>query len=267
MAFNVENLVVDHVLRVTKFDNETGDVEFTADQVENPSLECGGEQVIAADSLGAPIATFDRSKTSKFSAETSVISLGLLAAQVGSEKEAATADAKIKTPKFEIVTVGAPASKITLSEVPVGVAGAEVKSIYLLNKDRSISQKFEVGADAEHNFSVTAADKTITLPTGAEIVSGDRIAVWYEYESENAVRVVNSGNKFTTSGRFDVEVLFADVCNENVKYYGHIIFPKAKLDSNFTQTLTTDGKQGFSFSGMSDYCDEDKTQFYYVIPQ
>lgn len=269
MAFNIDNLLVDRVLRVTMFDATTGAVNFTASQVENPSLECGGEQVIAVDAVGAPIATFDRSKTSKFTAENSHINLGMLATQLGTTKEVGDATAKIKTPKFEIVTVGetagTPNATITLTETPVGVTGAEVKYIYLLNADKSIGTKFEVGETPATNFSISG--KVITLPTGASIKATDKIAVWYEYEEENAVKIVNSGDKFAPSGKFDIEVLFADVCNQETKYYGHIIFPKGKLSGNVTNALTTEGKHPLEFDGQSDYCDDDKTQFYYVIPQ
>ncbi len=264
--FNVDTLVVDRVLRVTMFDNASSEVIFTADQIENPSLECGGEQVVKNDATGAPIATFDRSKTSKFSAESSVLNLSMAAAQFGSRKEVASAAGKLRSPKFEILSPDA-SGELALSAVPVGTPGAEIRYVYLLNKDKSISRKFEVGADAAENFSVSAAEQKITLPTGAGAQPSDRFAVWYEYETEAAVRVANDGNRFPRAGRFDVEVLFADICNQDVKYYGHIVFPKGKLDSNVTFTLTSEGNHPLSFTGMSDYCDDDKNQFYYIVPQ
>lgn len=269
MSFNIDNLLVDRVLRVTMFNGTTGAVNFTANQVESPSLECGGEQVIATDAVGAPIATFDRSKTSKFSAESSHINLGMLATQLGTSKEIGTPETKIRTPKFEVLTVGAVAdvvnTSVSLTETPVGATGAEVKYIYLLSPDKSISTKFEVGATPATNFSITG--KVITLPSGTTFLATDLIAVWYDYDEENAIKIVNSGTKFAPSGKFDVEVLFADVCNQETKYYGHIIFPKGKLSGNVTNALTTEGKHPVEFDGMSDYCDDDKTQFYYVIPQ
>jgi len=264
--FNVDNLVVDRPLRVTMFDNATGEVIVTVDQIENPSLECGGEQVIKNDAIGSPIAIFDRSKTSRFSAENSVLSLGLAAAQFGSKKELADATNKMRAPKFEVITVSG-TDELVLSEVPFGPAGAEIRYVYLLGADRSISKKFEVGADPTTNFSIDASGKKITLPTGADIKATDRFAIWYEYETDAAVRVMNNGNNFARSGKFDVEVLFADLCNQDVKYYGHIIFPKGKLDNNVTFNLTTEGNHPFAFSGMTDYCSDDKNQFYYIIPQ
>ena len=269
MAFNIDNIVVDHVLGVDKFDLATGALIWSATEIEEPSLECGGEQVIKNDALGSPIATFDRSKTSQFTAANSLLNLSMMADDFGATKEVVSEENKITSPGFDIVTIGGtaetPATTITLSHTPVGVEGATVKYIYLLTADKGIAKKFEVGADPTTNFSISGA--TITLPTGSELKSTDIIAVYYEYETDSAIRIVNNGNKFSEVGKYIVRVMFADACNQALKYYGYIVFPKAKSNISKTYTFTAEGTHPIDFSGMNDYCDKDKTQFYFVIPQ
>ena len=38
--FNVENLIINRILRGTLFDKATGEVIFSIDQISDPSLEC-----------------------------------------------------------------------------------------------------------------------------------------------------------------------------------------------------------------------------------
>jgi len=106
MAFAYDTLVIDRCDRGTLFDKTTGEVIFTARDIMNPALEVGGSQVFVTNSIGSRIATFDREKTAKFSAENSQINLGILAAQMGELKTLATEAATILAPKMEIITVG-----------------------------------------------------------------------------------------------------------------------------------------------------------------
>ena len=101
--YNIDNLVLDRVTRLTKQDISSGDIEWTANQIKDGTLECGGEAVNATDNVGATIGSFDRTKTSKFTASNSVINLGVFADQLGTKKEVGAADKKVVTKKVDVL--------------------------------------------------------------------------------------------------------------------------------------------------------------------
>lgn len=269
MAFNYETLLIDRPIRGTLFDKTTKDVIFTADQIMNPSLEVGGTQVFITNGIGSRLAILDREKTSKFSAENSQINLGIFSAQAGQAKTLATDSVPIIAPKFEMITVGYSSGTtvnltITLEETP----STALTTIYRLNPDRSISDKFTVDTTAAATkFSITG--KIITLPvTPTPVIKNtDQFAIWYDYSATTAVEITNSGDNTSMGGIFDLEVLFLDYCDPNTKYYGHIIFPSVKLDPSFTINFTTEGTHPFSFEAMLDNCSTDKKMFQFIIPE
>lgn len=267
MAF-YDTLIIDRPSRFTLFDKTTKGVIFTADQIMDPSLEIGGVQTFVTNSIGQRIATFDREKTAKFSANNSQINLSIMAAQMGQLKTLATVEAPIIAPKFEMFTVGFSSGStvnltLTLDETP----STALTYIYRLNPDRSIADTFTVDtAAAATKFSISS--KVITLPVTPDpvIAATDVFAVWYDYSASSAVKIVNSADLTAMGGIGDLEILFADFCNPNTKYFGHIIFPSIKLDPNFTIGLTTEGNHPFAFESMLDNCSTDKEMFHFIIP-
>lgn len=102
-----------------------------------------------------------------------------------------------------------------------------------MSEDKNISGMIEVGVD-EGNAKIEG--KVITLP--ASFV-GTTVGVFYEYETDSAVKLVDSAESFAEAAMYVVDILAADVCNPSVKRAGKIVFPKAKIDNNFTVNLTT----------------------------
>ena len=65
------------------------------------------------------------------------------------------------------------------------------------------------------------------------IPAGTEMFVMYEYETENAVEVVNSATKFPVGCKFVMEVLGCDVCDQTNLIYAYVIFNNAKLSPDF----------------------------------
>lgn len=163
--------------------------------------------------MGTPIATFYRAKTAEFSAENALFDMNLMATQLGTAKKIASAGTKVVVPAMESFTV-AEGNKYVLKHKPV----AAPTEIYAINGDSTFGVKYKketaAGADV---FAYTEADKTISLPTGLTV--GTDMFVMYEYESENAVEVVNSANNFPVGCKFVMEVLGCDVCDQTNLIY------------------------------------------------
>lgn len=266
---NLTNFVIERARRGTMFSTTTGEAMWSITQIEDPSLNVTSEQREAVDALGAKIMEFDRAKNAEFSGSNSMFDMNLAAAQFGREKEVASESNKLTIPKWEEVTLTEEmitAKKITLEEVPVGTAGAEIPFIYTLNGDGSLNTKYAIGAAASATqFALTAITKELTLPTG--LVKGDRLWIPYDFAATEAVAVSNTAVDFPRAGRFVMEVLGSDVCDPTKKYYAYIEFPNAKLKADVELTFTTDGKHPFTIQAMQQYCDTEKRLFSIKIPE
>jgi hypothetical protein len=199
--------------------------------------------------MGTPIATLYRAKSAEFSAENALFDMNLMATQLGTEKKVASATSKILAPAMESFT--AAAGTYQLKHAPK-VAPTE---IYALNSDSTFGTKYTKATQASATaFSI--ADSIITLPTG--LATGTEMFVMYEYETENAVEVINSAKNFPVGCKFVMEVLGCDVCDQTNLVYAYVIFNNAKLSPDFDWSIATDGTHPFSMKAQQDYCDKDK---------
>lgn len=260
---NVNNLVINRALRFMLLDRATGDLMVNVLEVSEPSLEISGEQVYATDAVGKRIAAFDRSKDATFSANSSLFDLNLFAAQSGAEKVVASSTSKIVTPVVDILVAepnDADGFKITLSSTPK----TPVTKIYLLNDDGSTKDEFEADSTASATaFSI--AGNVITLPTAEGVTAGTRWFVVYDAETENGVSIVNSANNSTKGGKGILEVMFCDPCNQDIEYYGYLIFPNGKFAIEQTIEFNTEATMQFSFEAMQDWCSTDKKLYELVV--
>lgn len=256
--FDINNFVIDRPLRAIMLSTDTDEVLWSINQITEPSINCESDTTDATDALDVPIMQFDRAKRATFSASNSLFDLGLAAAQFGSKKEVASADAKIVSPIFESIDVTG--TTVTLKHKPTET----IKYIYELKGDSTLGTKYTNGTSATATTFVHTGNTTITLPTG--ITTGSQVFVEYEYEAEEAVKVSNSAINFPTAGKLIVEILGADVCNVSTLYRAYLIFPQAKLSSTVDLNFTTDGNHPFEITCMQQYCDKEKKLFDIIVP-
>ena len=223
--FDLNNFVIDRIVRGVALSQKDDSVLFSINQIQNASLNCASESTDAVDALGTPIATFYRAKSAEFSAENALFDMQLMATQLGTKKKVANADAKVTVPAMETFAVEA-GKTYTLKHMPK-VAPTE---IYKLNGDSTFGVKYVKGtAAADGVFAI--ADQVITLPS--DVVVGSEMFVMYEYETENAVEVVNSATEFPVGCKFVMEVLGCDVCDQTNLIYAYVIFNNFKLSPDF----------------------------------
>lgn len=257
MAFDINNFVIDRVIRGVALSQKDDSVLFSINQMQNVSLNCASESTDAVDALGTPIATFYRAKSAEFSAENAIFDMNLMATQLGTTKKVASSAAKITAPAMESFTYGT--GSYELKHTPKNAPN----EIYVLNGDSTFGKKFVKGTSASATeFSIT--NKTLALPTGLN--AGDELFVMYDYETENAVEVVNSATEFPVGCKFVMEVLGADVCDQTTLIHAYVIFPNFKLSPDFDWSVATDGSHPFSGKAQQAYCDKEKKLFNIVIP-
>lgn len=240
-----------------------GSVLWSINQISNPSLNVTSETADAVDALGARIMQFNRAKNAEFSAENSLFDLPLLAAQSGSEVETSAADNTFNVPYFDEVKITT-ADTMTLAFTP---ASDTFKFLYKMNGDGTLGEKFTVGDTATGN-TVTLSTRTVTFATGKAAV-GDRFFAYYEYVANGtneAARVTGDAVHYPKGGEFIMEVMGVDVCDPSTLYSAYIVFPNAKLTSDFDISFASDTTHPFTITAMQDYCDPDKVLFRVIIP-
>lgn len=181
--------------------------------------------------------------------------------QSGTALDVASANNKYNVPWFDEIKVAA-AGTINLTRTPVA---STLKYIWVMNGDGSLSTKYTVGSD------VTLSGKVLTLDAEKAPVDA-RFFVPYEFEAsdaagQGATRVTGDAVNFPKAGKFILEVLGADICDPSTLYSAYIIFPNARMLSDFDISWATDSTHPFSMRANQDYCDPDKVLFRVVIPE
>lgn len=160
MAFDMNNFVIDRVVRGVALSQTDDSVMFALNQITNPSLSCSSESTDAVDALGTPLATFYRSKSAEFSAENAIFDMSLMAAQVGSAKQVASDSDKITTPAFETIDIDGTSATYTLKHVPL----EEIKTIYALNGDGTLGTVFTKSTSASaSSFAISGSNFILLL--------------------------------------------------------------------------------------------------------
>ena len=258
--FDMNNFVIDRIVRGVALDQKSGNVLFSINQIQNASLNCASESTDAVDAMGTPIATFYRAKSAEFSAENALFDMNLMATQLGTEKKVASASSTILAPAMESFT--ADKGTYTLKHMPVG----NITEIYALNADSTFGAKYKLGTgSAAGTNTFLISGQTITLPTEVASTNAEMF-VMYEYNATSAVEVMNSAKQFPVGCKFVMEVLGCDVCDQTNLVYAYVIFNNAKLSPDFDWSIATDGTHPFSMKAQQDYCDKEKRLFSIIIP-
>ena len=257
MAHNLNNIVVDRVLRGI-FSDKNDNIIFSLNQVQDLSMNQTSESQEITDALGVSIMELMRAKALEVSANNAIYDFGLLAAQYGTEKVTATNESKLVVPMMETFEVAG--ETYTLKHTPVSAPTA----IYALNGDSTLGAKYGKGETAASESEFAYADGVISLPTGLQ--AGDEMFVMYEYETDSAIEVINSADKFAKMGKMTFEILAYDVCDPETKLFGYLILNRFQLSNDFDWSIGGDSQQ-HAFGGKAhvDYCSKDKQMCRVVI--
>lgn len=257
---NLNNIIYDRVLRAIYSDKDDN-IIFALNQVQNLSINATTESQEIVDAVGCSVRELMRSKSIEISAENAFYDMGLQAAQYGTEKVVATADAKL--PAYALEDFEVPADKkYTLKHTPTG----EITVIYTLNGDSTLGDKYATDLkkhpDAKGEF--VYADGAITVPE--DVAVGSFMFVKYEYESENAVEIVSTAKDFPAMGKLLLETLVYDTCDPETKILAYVEAPRFQLKGDYDWSIGADN-QAHPFNGVChvDFCDRDKKMIRVLI--
>lgn len=266
MAINPEKLIVDSIDLATCFGISTGELICMLDQITDGSIENGAEIVYGTGKKGVRLSALDRNKTSRVSFNNGYIVGGALAAQTGSEAVYASEEAPLTVPDYEILVLKAGATEATLSYVPVGIAGAEVKEIYVL-KQGAQDRKLAVGTTAATGvFAIDAANKKLTFDA-SEFAAETEVIVFYDREATAGAKYENMQDTFSKTCRLVLDLTCRDVCDNDVVYHTKFVYPNAKIDGNFNITIGNEpAVHAFAAEALASICSKNKRLWeWYVV--
>lgn len=253
-TFNPNELIFDRIRAVEEYDLATNELLRRYTQVKEPNLQTSKEGQDVTDALGAPIHTFYRNPQGTFSFTNALHSLDLMASQFGTTKNIGSAEKKQQIPVSETLEIASD-NTVTLSYVPVGVKGAEIKYVKIITQSNTFGETYTLSPSIAEGstFTLNAAEKKITLPTG---VTG-RVFVNYTRETEKGASISYNAEGDTQVVKLLIHAIFRDPCNSNIVYAGVIQCPRAQIDpTSIDVNLASDAGHAASYKLRKPYCDD-----------
>lgn len=255
---NINELVLEKINNISLRDIANHSLAVRLTNVKDGSLTTTAENTAVTDAVGATIMTLWNAVAANLSGTNALFSTDLYAAQSGSEKEVASSSTKITTSTYEVLE--ATANKLVLAKTPVKDS---IKEICLL-QNGGIAKKLTLASGTADANTFTIADKTITL---AADTTGT-FYVEYDYESEKAVKVTKSADKFPGVYEARIYVTMRDACNKNDIYTGVIIAKRAEIDpSSIEIGLNAEGGHPFQLNFNKEYCDPKGDLFSIIVDE
>lgn len=259
-AANINDVVFEKILRIESYHTNTREMVWMANQLRDATLNVTGESREVTDASNAPIATFYDARRAELEATSALFNLPLAAAQGGNPGGLVrgAVGKGIAVPRSEILTVSG--TTLTLTDVPVGTAGAEIPYIYAVDNTGYNVANYALGPTAtENTFTLDAATKKITLPTG--MVNGTRVMVNYTAEREDAARFSANATDNPMATETHLWVKCHNVCDPSTIVYGILVCYNAQLSPDYTINFGSDAEQALNMTIMPSYCTIDKRLF------
>lgn len=273
-------------------ENSDGSLAWMTNQLMDFQINVDAEEDTKTDANGNTIFSISRAKSCDVSFSTPLLTLELVAAMNGSEKQIGSNDHKISVPKFETIKLVAETNKVVIASTTTtiylaqdvknsGTVGTPAYKISaaLLTKDGSTRKKLIYDKDADEIADLTQGEFMFTKGTGdtiptkydsitilnADYDAGSSILITYEYETADAIQIVNSAEDFPVASVVKVLVRGYDVCDKTAPIYAYFIFPAAKFQTNYTLGMALDQNIDCNLTCSYDYCSEARELYRMVI--
>lgn len=268
-------------------ENSDGSLAYMTNQISDFNITVNSTEDVKEDANGNTIFSISRAKTCEVSFSTPLLTLELVSAMNGSEKEVGSAENLISVPKFETIKLVNETNKVVVGDTTTtiylahgvknsGTVGTPVYKVSaaFLTKDGSTRKKLTRGVTTpttgEFVFTKgsgsslpTSQDSIVVL--NADFDEGSNILITYEYETETAIQIVNSAEDFPVASRTKVMVRGYDVCDKTSPIYAYFIFPSAKFQTNYTLGMALDQSIDCVLTCSYDYCSDDKELYRMVV--
>lgn len=266
-------------------ENSNGSLAWMTNQLMDFQINVTSEEDTKTDAQGNTIFSISRAKTCDVSFSSPLFTIDLVAEMNGTTVSRGTS---IVAPKFETIKLVAQTNKVVISTnyttiyldklVYNGGDGIKI-SATLLTKDGSAKKKLMYDSSASQTSEIATGEFMFTEHTSGDapankdsitILNTDyenitSILITYEYQTTNAIQMVNSAEEFPVASTVKVLVRGYDVCDKTSPIYAYFIFPSAKFQTNYTLGMALDQNIDCNLTCSYDYCSDDRELYRMVI--
>lgn len=263
-------------------ENSDGSLAWMTNQLMDFQISVDAEEDTKTDANGNTIFSISRAKSCDVSFTTPLLTLELVASMNGSEVERGSNANLIPVPKFETVKLVATSGKVTIDTTTTTISLAQVVrnsgtvgtpaykvSAAFLTKDGSTRKKLEKGtttpASGEFVFTKGSGTADTVTVLNADYDEGSSILITYEYDTADAIQIVNSAEEFPVASVVKVLVRGYDICDKTSPIYAYFIFPAAKFQTNYTLGMALDQNIDCNLTCSYDYCSEARELYRMVV--
>lgn len=263
-------------------ENSDGSLAWMTNQLMDFQISVDAEEDTKTDANGNTIFSISRAKSCDVSFTTPLLTLELVASMNGSEVERGDSTNLISVPKFETVKLVATSGKVTIDTTTttislaqsvrnsgtVGTPAYKVSAAFL-TKDGSTRKKLERGtttpSTGEFVFTKGSGSADTITVLNADYDEGSSILITYEYDTADAIQIVNSAEEFPVASVVKVLVRGYDICDKTSPIYAYFIFPAAKFQTNYTLGMALDQNIDCNLTCSYDYCSEARELYRMVV--
>lgn len=241
-----------------------GTLTWMTNQLQDFQISVDAEEDTKTDANGNTIFSISRAKSCNVSFTSPLFTIDLVAEMNGTDVQRGTT---IIAPKFETIKLVAKTNKVVINgnyttiylDKLVVNSGTQAVPAYkvsvtLLTKDGSAKKKLVYDKTAtqasdistgefmftEHTGDTAPANKDSVTILNSDYIDVTSVLITYEYETTNAIQLVNSAEDFPVASVVKVLVRGYDVCDKTSPIYAYFIFPSAKFQTNYTLGMALD---------------------------
>lgn len=255
MAFRLDDIVIDRILMGVAMDFDDN-ILYTLTQLSEASIEITAESKESRDKDGTLIKRFWQGKSGTFTATNAMLNLNVIGAMSGQGKELATASNTIAMPAIKVVPVGT--ETVTLNDDTSTYVASSAKVVGMTFSGAKSETVYTAGTAAGENTYVVSAGGVISLPT-AQV--DDQYVIYYERTVNSGAYIENRSDKFPSTIKLLLKVLYVDPCTADTVRVGYILLPSFQVSPEVTINLTTDATLDYTGDLQVDYCGSKKVLY------
>lgn len=222
-TINLADLAITSLETIQAYDPTDGSYLWTLDELQNATIEQSDETVEITGKKGRKISSMKRNKAVTISGTNGLVSMGLMATQVGSDFYG-NSEAVVRW--YDYLTVQSNAA--TTSWKAIGTAGSEILGLW--TKDGAVldTKLEQASTAAAGKFAYAPGTKTLTF---SGVTNGTEIFVIYERKISANV-LTNYSDTYSKKCRLYVDAIAEDKCSN--QYHVQILIPRADFNGNFS---------------------------------
>lgn len=236
-----------------------GAFRFMLDELQSATIANTQENTTLTGRNGRTIGTLKRNKAVTVSGTNGMISLGLIAADVGDVRE--SENAKVKVPDYLVVESSSGSLFATTTYVAVGTVGNEIGEVYVKDASGVVTAVLEQASSAAAGkFAYDPETKKITFYEG-DVVANSEITVYYQRQVLADVVIENVSDKYSEKLELYIDAIAEDKCHN--EYRAQFYVPYADFTGNLEITMgDSQVVHNFEATSLSSACGNGSSLFW-----